>query len=245
MNRNIKCEISYDGTDFHGFQIQPNHRTVQGELESALYRLTKQKISINASGRTDAGVHAKKQVCNFITDSNIPGEKWRLALKPELPDDIIMVNTTEAPLSFHSRFDVKKKTYRYYIYHHMSPDIFHRRFSWHYPYKLDLELMQVASQLFEGEHDFTNFSSARTDKENKIRRIDEAMLWKEGNEIIFQISGSGFLYNMVRIIMGTLIEVGRKKMNKEEIIPLFYTKEKILKAKTAPAHGLSLWDVQY
>jgi len=245
MTRNIKCEISYDGTDFHGFQIQPNHRTVQGELEQALYRLTNQQTKMIASGRTDAGVHARKQVCHFLTNSKIPEEKWIFALNALLPDDVLVTHAEEAAFNFHARFDVKKKIYRYYIDHGVIANVFRRRYSWHYPYALDIEVMKEASQMFIGEHDFTAFSSAKTEVENKIRTIYDAKLWQDQNEIIFEIAGSGFLYNMVRIMIGTLVEVGRKKMNQTDISDLFYKKERALAGITAPAHGLILWDVVY
>lgn len=243
--RNIRCEISYDGSDFHGFQIQPDKRTVQGEIESALEVITKQKISIIASGRTDAGVHARKQVCNFFTESRIPEEKWKSALKVFLPEDIIVLNTREESPTFHSRFDVKTKTYRYHIYTHPTLDVFRRKYVWHYPYLLNMQMMKEAAAYLIGEHDFTAFSSAKSDVENKVRTIYNAELWQNENEILFEISGNGFLYNMVRIIVGTLVKIGQGKMGKEEIWTLFENKSRSLAGKTAPAHGLILWDVSY
>ena len=245
IKRNIKCEFSYDGTEYHGLQIQPNQRTIQGELEKSIYKLSKEKVNIIASGRTDAGVHARKQVCNFITDSKIPAEKWKDALNSVLPSDIIVLNTEEVPLAFHSRFDVTKKVYRYYLLNNKNVDIFRRNFTWHYPYPLNLGKMIEASKIFLGEHDFTSFSSVKADIEDKTRIIYESDIWEENNEIIFQISGNGFLYNMVRIIFGTIVEIGSNKLELENVGELLKVKNRSLAGKTAPARGLVLWDIFY
>lgn len=245
MSTNIKCELSYDGTNFHGFQIQPNQRTVQGELHKAIYKIAKQNINVVATGRTDAGVHARKQVINFFTNSRIPEEKWEVALNSILPDDIIIMSSSKVQPKFHSRYDVKVKTYRYNIYNQRKIDVFRRHYTWHCPYSLDIDMMKEASRLFIGEHDFTSFSSGKTDIENKVRKIYKSDIWQDGNEIIFQISGSGFLYNMVRIIMGTLIEIGKGKMETDDILKLFQQKNRIQATKTVAAKGLTLWDVEY
>lgn len=244
-NKNIKCEVSYDGSNYHGFQYQPNARTVQGELINSIYKLTKESTKIIASGRTDAGVHARKQVCNFYTNSSIPADKWTDALNSVLPKDIIVIKTEEVPFSFHSRFDVKRKTYRYSIYHNKINDVFRRNYSWFIPYPLSTDKMKQAVKLFIGVHDFTSFSSAKSDTENKIREIYDSKLWMEDNEIIFEITGNGFLYNMVRIIVGTLVEIGRGKMPSEEISNLLKQKNRIHAGVTAPPQGLILWDVLY
>lgn len=243
--KNIKCELSYDGKGFNGFQIQPNQRTVQGEIINSIYKLTGEKVNIFASGRTDAGVHARKQVFNFQTESNIPAERWKNALNSIIPDDILILNSIEVPMSFHSRYDVKQKTYRYYINNNKEQNIFRRNYTWFYPHSLNLEEMNSASKLFIGEHDFTSFSSAKTEIEDKTRIIYESSLWEENGEIVYQITGNGFLYNMVRIIIGTLVEVGSNKINKNDIIEIFQNKNRETAGKTAPAQGLVLWDVKY
>lgn len=243
--RNIKCEISYDGTDFHGFQVQPNQRTVQGELIKSIYKLTNEKVNIIASGRTDAGVHARKQVCNFTTNSSIPAVKWKNALNAALPDGIIILNSTEVELSFHSRYDVKEKTYRYHISNRENLNLFRRKYAWHCPYSLNIEEMKQASRIFLGEHDFTSFSSAKTEIENKVRYIYQSEVWEENNEIIYQITGNGFLYNMVRIIVGTLVDVGTDRIKAEDIEGILNAKDRNYACKTAPAKGLFLWDIKY
>lgn len=244
-SRNIKCEISYDGTEFHGFQSQPNHRTVQGEIEKAVSKITKNETNIIYSGRTDAGVHARKQVINFHINNSIPSDKIRKALNSNLPGDIVVLHAEEAPIDFHSRYHVKEKTYRYFLDNHQIPDIFRRRYEWRVPYKLNIEKMNEASHLFIGEHDFTSFSSAKTVKENRVRTIHASDLWVEDGKVIFQITGKGFLYNMVRIIVGTLVDIGRGRMEVKEIEEMFNTKDRGDAGMTAPANGLFLWDVKY
>lgn len=243
--RNIKCEISYDGTDFHGFQVQPNQRTVQGELINSIYKLTNEKVNIIASGRTDAGVHARKQVCNFTTSSNIPTDKWKNALNTLLPDGIIILNSTEVDLSFHSRYDVKEKTYRYHISNGENPNLFRRRYVWHYPYHLNLEEMKKASRIFLGKHDFTSFSSAKIGINDRDRTVYQSEVWVENDEIIYQVTGNGFLYNMVRIIVGTLVAVGSNRIKPEEIEGILGSKDRNNAGRTAPAKGLFLWDIKY
>lgn len=243
--KNIKCEISYDGTDFHGFQVQPNQRTIQGELINSIYKLTKEEVTIIASGRTDAGVHARKQVCNFYTDSNIPAARWKNALNAVLPDGIIILNSTEVPSTFHSRYDVKEKTYRYHISNKENLDLFRRKYAWHYPHELKIDEMRKASKKFLGEHNFTSFSSAKTEIDNKVRFIYQSEIWEENNEIIYQVTGNGFLYNMVRIIVGTLVDVGSNRKKIEDIEGILSSEDRNNAGKTAPAKGLFLWDIKY
>lgn len=243
--KNLKCEISYDGTDFHGFQIQPNKRTVQGELTKVLTYLTNEDTNIIASGRTDAGVHARKQVCNFQTESNIPISKWKMVLNSYLPDDMLILDVAEMPLEFHSRYDVKQKTYRYHIQNGNDINIFRSKYTWIYKHPLDLKKMEIASKLFLGEHDFTAFSSSKSPIENKIRTIFESNLWVENNEIVYQITGKGFLYNMVRIIVGSLVDVGRGKIDITNLEKSFIEKDRSKTGITAPAKGLTLWEIKY
>ena len=244
--KNIKCSVSYDGTLFHGFQIQPNQRTVQNELEKAISSIAKKKINIYASGRTDAGVHANQQVINFNTESSVPPEKWRIAMNSILPEDIIITDSQEVSMDFHARYNVKQKTYRYYLYNSKLNDVFRRNYWWHYPYEIDIEKMIEASKYFIGEHDFTSFSSSKTAIENKVRTVYDFNIQRnQKNELIFEITGNGFLYNMVRIIVGSVVDVGRGRMKLKKIPELLEKKEKQGKGPTAPAHGLYLWEVKY
>lgn len=242
--KNIKCEISYDGSNYSGFQIQPGLRTIQDEIQKALYKITNSKIKINASGRTDTGVHAKKQVINFHLDKEIPINKWPIILNLALPEDIVVNIAEEMPIDFHSRYDVKIKTYRYSIYNQSTINVFRRNYTLHYPYFLDVELMNKASKLYVGSHDFSSFSSVKA-KLNRERIIYNSNVWKEGEEIIFEISGNGFLHNMVRILTGTLIKIGNGKMSPDDITLLLKKKDRKLAGVTVPAKGLTLWDVIY
>ena len=242
--KNIKCEISYDGFNYCGFQIQPGLKTIQGEIQKVLSKVTNDDIKIHASGRTDTGVHAKKQVINFQLNSNIPVERWSIIFNMLLPEDIVVNTVEEMPLDFHSRYDAKIKTYRYSINNQSTINVFRRNFTLYYPHFLDVELMNNASKLFVGSHDFSSFSSAKA-KLNRERIIYDSKVWKEEEEIIFQVSGNGFLHNMVRILAGTLIKIGNGKMSAEEISLIFQKKDRKLAGCTVPAKGLTLWDVVY
>ncbi|MBU8880211.1 tRNA pseudouridine(38-40) synthase TruA [Bacillus sp. FJAT-29790] len=241
-----KCIVSYDGTRFAGYQVQPNKLTVQSEIERALNKLHKGiDIKISASGRTDAGVHAKGQVFHFDSQLNIPCSKWAVALNSLLPDDIVIVKVEAAESDFHARFDAKGKEYRYYV--HLSPtrDPFRRNFAYQYPYSLDIRAMKEALPYLIGKHDFTSFCSAKTDVEDKVREITKIELHEDGELLVFRFVGNGFLYNMVRILVGTLIEVGSGGMAPHSIPEIVEGKDRALAGKTAPGQGLYLWEVFY
>lgn len=241
-----KCEISYDGSSYCGFQIQPKDRTVQGEIEKALKKLHKGlDVKIQASGRTDAGVHAVGQVIHFDSDLDIPIGKWELALNTLLPHDIVVATTEAVSNNFHARYNVIGKEYRYFIQLGERRDPFKRSYAYYYPYSLDLEAIREAMDYFIGEFDFTSFCSAKTDKEDKVRKITSMELMQEGNMLIFSFKGNGFLYNMVRIIIGTLLDVGRGKKRPDEIPAIIAGKDRKLAGKTASANGLYLWKVHY
>lgn len=241
-----KCIVAYDGTGFSGYQVQPGKRTVQGELEAALGRIHKgQGIKVYASGRTDATVHAKGQVIHFDSELAIPVERWSIALNSLLPDDISILETAQTAPDFHARFDVKKKEYRYFIDPSPARDVFKRNYAYHYPYSLNLDDIQAAMELLKGTHDFTSFCAAKTEVEDKVRTIYEMDLAAEEGLLVFRFSGSGFLYNMVRIMTGTLLEIGQGLRNPCEIKNILEGKNRSLAGKTAPGHGLYLWKVDY
>lgn len=241
-----KCTVSYDGTGFFGYQVQPNKRTVQSELEEALLKLHKGKeVKVTASGRTDAGVHAKGQVIHFDTDLGIPDNRWPVALNSLLPDDISILSAEKAEDSFHARFDAAGKEYRYFLYLSKQRDPFSRHYAYQFPYQVDVEQMREAGRLLLGTHDFTSFCSAKTEMEDKVRTIKEITINQEGDMLSFRFIGNGFLYNMVRILVGTLLEIGSGDRNAEEIPELLRKKDRRLAGKTAPAHGLYLWKVFY
>jgi len=241
-----KCTISYDGSNYCGFQIQPKDRTVQGEIEKALKKLHKgTEIKIQASGRTDAGVHAKGQVIHFDSPLDIPVNKWALALNTLLPHDIVVQDTEAVSASFHARFNVVAKEYRYFVQLGERRDPFRRAFAYYYPYTLNVEAMREAIQYFIGEYDFTSFCSAKTDKEIKIREITAVNIELQDDNLVFIFKGNGFLYNMVRIMVGTLLDVGRGKRLPSSIPNIIERKDRMAAGKTASANGLYLWKVDY
>ncbi|AZB41286.1 tRNA pseudouridine(38-40) synthase TruA [Bacillus sp. FJAT-42376] len=242
----IKMIISYDGTDFSGYQIQPDARTVQEELETALSRLHKgRQVKVTASGRTDAKVHARGQVLHFDTPLGIPMDRWPKALNALLPKDIKVLEAAEAAKDFHARFDACGKEYRYVIDRSPVQDVFLRNYAYHYPYALNLEAMKSASEQFIGTHDFTAFCSAKTEVEDRVRTIHSIRFIEEGERMTMCIQGSGFLYNMVRIIMGTLLNAGIGLTKPEEISEMILSMDRTKTGKTAPGHGLYLWKVFY
>lgn len=242
----FKCKIAYDGTGFSGYQIQPNTRTVQSELERALERLHKgKKIKVYGSGRTDAGVHARGQVIHFDSPLSIPEEKWPVAVNSLLPDDITVREVEKVDSSFHARFDVKEKEYRYLVYTDRNRNPFKRNFAYHYPYPLELTAMKAASLHLLGTHDFTSFCSAKTEVEDKVRDLKTIEIIEENGILIFRFIGNGFLYNMVRILVGTLLQVGTGDIKVDSIPKILLDKDRALAGKTAPPQGLYLWKVHY
>jgi tRNA pseudouridine38-40 synthase len=241
-----KCTISYDGTLFSGYQVQPNKRTVQSELEAALQRLHKgSSIKITASGRTDAGVHAKGQVIHFDSPLFVPEEKWGKALQSFLPDDIVILNVEKAEPDFHARYQTIGKEYRYFVRLSKVKDPFTRNYQFQYTFPLNIEKMREGAHHFIGTHDFTSFCSARTEIVDRVRTIKNIEMIEEGDHLIFRFMGDGFLYNMVRIIVGTLLEIGSDFRQPEEIPEILEKKDRKSAGKTAPPHGLYLWKVFY
>jgi tRNA pseudouridine38-40 synthase len=246
MTQRIKCIVAYDGTNFAGYQIQPNKRTVQGELEHALTTMHKgQSIRVFASGRTDAGVHAYGQVIHFDSPLTIPVNGWIKALNALLPDDIVVKEVEKVDSSFHARFSVTSKEYRYKVRITQEKDVFSRNYTFHFPYSLNYDAMKEAMQFVIGTHDFTSFCSAKTEIEDKVRTIYEADFTISESELIFRFIGNGFLYNMVRILVGTILDVGQGKINPSDIPAIIEGKDRSLAGKTAPGHGLYLWKVYY
>lgn len=243
----LKCTINYDGSQFSGFQIQPKKRTVQGELEKALKKMHKgTHVRIQASGRTDTGVHAIGQTIHFDSPYDIPTHNWKQALNTLLPDDLYIKEVAIVSESFHARYDVIEKEYRYYVWHEKEPDVFKRNYAYHFPYNLNIEAMQEACTYLEGKHDFTTFSSAKaTTKGSKERTLYRASCKKRGSEIEFIFKGSGFLYNMVRIIVGVLLDIGQARRSPSDIEELLAKKDRQLVGETIPPQGLYLWRVKY
>ncbi|MBT2681176.1 tRNA pseudouridine(38-40) synthase TruA [Bacillus sp. ISL-35] len=242
----IKCIISYDGTGFYGYQVQPGKRTVQSELEKALEKLNKgTSIRVSASGRTDAGVHARGQVIHFDTMLEIEPARWQIALNSLLPDDIAVHSVELARPDFHARFDAVGKEYRYFLLPSKHRDPFQRNYAYQFPYEQDLEAMKEAARLLLGTHDFTSFCSAKTEVEDRVRTLQEIDFFEENGLLVFRFVGNGFLYNMVRILVGTLLEVGTGRRAADSMLQLLQAQDRTRAGKTAPGHGLYLWKVFY
>ena len=244
--RNIKLVIEYDGKDFNGWQKQPTKLNIQGEIERAIKQITGEEVDLTASGRTDAGVHALGQVANFKTNSNIPIEKIPIALNSNLKKSIVIKSAEEVEERFHSRLNCKRKTYRYMINNSKYGTAIYRNLETHIPMKLDIQKMQEAVKYFEGEHDFKAFKASGTSSKSSVRTIYKAEVIDAGNERIYiELTGNGFLYNMIRIIAGTLVEVGLGKIEPNEIKTIIESKKRENAGKTLPPQGLYLVKVEY
>ena len=238
-----KIVLSYDGTDYCGWQRQARHRTIQGEVEAALARIFQKKVAVTGAGRTDAGVHALGQTASFRTDRDMAEADLAKALNALLPDDIRVVELARVPASFHARRDAKGKIYQYRIC--TSPVIspFALRYALHWPYPLDVGRMRAAAALFAREADFSGFSSNRTLP--PVRSVVRSELRKRGDELVYTVEARGFLRYMVRTLVGTLLEVGRGRIPVAAIEDIFKDKKRTLASPTAPAKGLCLVKVIY
>ena len=244
--KNIKLVIEYDGKEFNGWQKQPNKLNIQGTIEQAINKITGEEVELNASGRTDSGVHSLGQVANFKTNSNLDIEKWPLALNANLKKSIVIKSAEEVDMEFHSRLSCKKKTYRYVINNSKYGTAIYRNLETHIPEKLNIEKMKQAVKYFEGEHDFKAFKASGTSSKSSVRTIYKAdVIEKENDRIYIELTGSGFLYNMVRIISGTLVDVGLGKIEVENIPKIIESKKRENAGKTLPPQGLYLLKVEY
>ena len=229
-----------------GWQKQPDKLNIQGSIESAIEQITGEKPELNASGRTDAGVHALGQVANFKTNSNLPVEKFPIAINSKLKKSIRILKAEEVDEKFHSRLTCKRKTYRYIIDNSSTGSAIYRNLETHIPQKLDIEKMKEAIKYFEGEHDFKAFKASGTSSKSSVRTIYEAKVYKvEPCKIYIELTGSGFLYNMVRIISGTLVDVGLGKIEPQDIKKIILDGKRENAGKTLPPNGLYLINVEY
>ena len=243
--KNIHLIVSYKGTAYAGWQRQPNAVTVEEKLRTAIFDLTGERITLYGSGRTDAGVHAHGQSANFHTESSIPPERFAVALNTKLPSDIRIKSSREVPEAFHSRFDARGKRYLYHLYLDRIADPFFSEYSWHIDRPLKLEAMQEAASYFKGTHDFKGFMASGSAVKDTVRTISEIRFDLEGKRLTLAYTGNGFLYNMVRIITGTLVEVGFGKIIPESIPQIILSGKRELAGITAPAQGLFLDEVFY
>ncbi|MBM80340.1 MAG: tRNA pseudouridine(38-40) synthase TruA [Planctomycetaceae bacterium] len=267
MSRNIAITLAYDGTNFVGWQIQPNGVSVQSVVEAAIEQLTQVKTSVLSAGRTDSGVHAIGQVANFRTESTIPLDRLPRALQNFLPDDIVVRNAFEVPFEFHATHSAKKKRYRYVIFNQSTSTPFLRDYAYRHKSPLDVDAMHDAAQALIGMHDFRCFESHYPNTATSIRTISEISVsrhstWPfatglentpisptstlaDGEFVWFDVVADGFLYNMVRAIVGTLIHVGRGRWTRDDIARIVQQQDRAHAGETAPAHGLYLVKVDY
>jgi tRNA pseudouridine38-40 synthase len=251
-SRNLRLLLAYDGTEFHGWQRQPNLATLQLCLEDAIAGIVGERVKLYGSGRTDAGVHALGQVANFSTSCGIPGVNLQKALNNVLPPTVRVRRVDEAPPDFHARYAVRSKTYRYRILQSEVCSPFLWRYVWHHPHPLDRRLMAEAAGAVVGEHDFTSFAAAGPGGENDlepsmIRTIfSSRILWRERTSMLaYDVRGSGFLHHMVRNLAGTLAEVGRGRLQPDDITRILRARDRSTAGPTAPAQGLCLMRVEY
>lgn len=243
--KRIKLVTAYDGTNYHGSQIQNNSETIEGVLKTELSSLLNEEINLIGASRTDAGVHARGNVFVFDTESRIPPEKFTYALNARLPEDIRIQDSCEVPLSFHPRHQDTVKTYEYRVLNRKLPLPEYRLYA-HFTYEnLNLEKMNEACKYFLGEHDFASFCAAGSQVESTVREIYDLKVQKEGELLTISVTGNGFLYNMVRIIAGTLLKVGGGQILPEDIPEIIRGKDRSLAGPTAPAKGLTLVKICY
>ena len=243
--RNIRLDICYDGTRYRGWQRLPGKDdTLQGKLETALSRILEEPIEISGSGRTDAGVHARGQVANFHTESNMSAAEILANLRRYLPEDIGIYSCKDVSPRFHARLNAKEKTYRYRIWNSGKPCVFERRFATVMPEALDMDAMEEAAKHLLGEHDFSAFCGNAKMKKSTVRYIRSIEIRREGEELHLFFTGNGFLHNMVRILVGTLVEVGRGQRSADSVRSLFGGK-RAEAGFLAPAQGLCLMEVYY
>lgn len=243
-----KATIAYDGTDFSGFQVQPSERTVQGEMEAVLKKINKGKfIRLHPSGRTDAGAHAAGMVFHFDYTKKIPREGLFKAINTLISRDISLLKLESVGDDFHARYHAKAKTYIYRIHNHELRDPFKRNFVYHHPYQMDKDRVEKALNILIGTHDFTSFCSTKTDKEDKVRTIYDIAVEhdKKSNEWEFIFYGNGFLYNMIRIIMGTVLPIADGRKEVEEMLDILEARDRNAAGKTLSANGLCLEKVHY
>lgn len=258
MSRNLKITLAYDGHEFHGWQIQPGKPTVQGTLSDTIARITGETVLPQGSGRTDAGVHALAQVATCLLESPIPTARLQIALNDKLPTTIRVLRIEEVPPEFHARHSAKGKTYRYRIYRGAICSPFLAHHVWHYHWPLNQTLMNQAANLAIGEHDFTSFAASDPDRTTRLREAAEdeneisnvrtifASDWRrEGEELVYEVRGNGFLHHMVRNLVGTLVEIGKWERPADSLVTILEQRSRSAAGPTAPADGLYLVNVEY
>ncbi|MBU0683971.1 MAG: tRNA pseudouridine(38-40) synthase TruA [Candidatus Omnitrophota bacterium] len=243
--RNIKLTIAYDGTNYKGWQLQKNGTTIQGKIEEAIEKTFKKKHRIYSAGRTDSGVHAQGQIAHFKTSVPVPMNKIPSIINTVLPPDIAIKNAKKVSTDFHAQFDAKQKHYRYYILNSLKREAFKERYAWRVSYNLNVSLMREAAKALIGKHDFKSFQAVDKRERLSVRNIFSITVKKQKAFIVIDIKGDGFLYNMVRNIVGTLVEIGRGYFSPESMMEILKSKNRKKAGPTAPAKGLFLMEVKY
>lgn len=243
--KRIQLVVSYDGTDYCGWQVQKNGMTIEGVLNDGISKLTNEDISVIGASRTDAGVHARGNVAVFDTESSIPPERFMYALNAVLPDDVVVVESRLVDPLWHPRHCSSRKTYEYRVLNQTLPDPMRRRDTYFVSFPLDLERMREAAGYLSGTHDFKSFCNVHTTVEDTVRTIYSLKVEKEGNIVVFRVTGSGFLYNMVRILAGTLLAVGRGLKEPEDMKRILEARDRQAAGMTAPPQGLTLVKIDY
>ncbi len=243
--RRILLVVSYDGTNYCGWQVQPNGVSIQSVLQEAVEDLVGEKVMLTGASRTDSGVHALGQIAVFDTHKTIAEERFAMALNQRLPKDIVIQKSVEVPLDFHPRYQKTSKTYEYKILNRRKALPCERLYSYFVPQRLDMEAMRKAAAYLVGTHDFKNFASTKTNVTDTVRTIYSLDLIQDGDRITLRVSGDGFLYNMVRIIVGALLKVGFGQKKPEDMKMILESEQRIIPGPTAPAHGLTLVETCY
>lgn len=241
----IKLIMEYDGSNYHGYQRQPNANTIQAELEQVIFNISRETVTVTAAGRTDAGVHALGQVAAFNTEADIPAGKWEAALNSLLPKDIRVLSSEAVSPDFHPQFGAVQKTYRYLIYRGKERLAFYRKYALLNDQRLDVKAMQGACSLIVGQHDFRCFCASGSGARTWERTVRVCSLEDSGDWLKLTITADGFLYNMVRIIVGTLLEIGRGKFTADQMAVIIASRDRSLAGPTAPPQGLYLCTVEY
>ena len=245
MKKKYLLLVEYEGTAYHGWQIQLNGITIQEVLEKVLSKITNTPTTVLSSGRTDAGVHAEAMPAHFLTESKMKPGEFQLALNSLLPHDITIKEVRNVPMSFHARGSAKSKLYRYIILNRDYPSALNFRRSWFIPHKLDVAAMRRAAKHLQGEHDFTSFRAGNCNAKSPVRTMDRVEILKQDGYLIFEFEGKGFLKHMVRNFVGTLVYVGKKKFAAKDVKSILDVRNRKMAGPTAPSHGLCLIKVEY
>ena len=243
--KRYKLIVAYDGTNYCGWQVQPEAITIEGVLNETLSKVLKEKIQVIGASRTDAGVHAYGNVAVFDSETPIPGDKLMFALNPYLPEDVRIVDSCQVPDDFHPRYCDSEKTYEYRILNRKFPVPTERLYSYFYHYKLDVDKMREATSYLIGRHDFASFCGTGAQVKSTVRTLTGIDIWRDGDIVTIRVKGEGFLYNMVRIIAGTLIQVGNGQYPPERVKKILDACDRSVSGPTAPAHGLTLMGIEF